>query len=182
MSEETSSIKELKLVISSLQEAIASLQRDMSRLSHPLKNVFLAKEGGDSGGWTEHTVDNGAIVEFIDGRTSDEALIEADDVIGVMEVEDIVDGVKKKSYVPIGGPGGTKIYRLQATGDTYDVFELSDSGMTTPVAEGKTPIGGRPFLVDIVDHAHFGIGKIIDGDFRLLEAFGETFDTYECPA
>lgn len=70
MTDETE--EKLRRTIEDLQRKVASLAAQVSKLAGPYPRLFLAKDGDDEGHWQEQTVYDGEIVEWTQGRRSDE--------------------------------------------------------------------------------------------------------------
>ena len=91
----------------SVNSLMMTMRAELSRLTHPLQRMFLAKKSGaGSKTWQEQAIVNGAAATFSGGRvcaadTDGNALIDDSNVFGVLEVR---DGDQMR-YVKIGAGG-----------------------------------------------------------------------------
>lgn len=181
--DQASELTSLKLTISSMQEAISRMEGQLSRLTHPLQRVFIVEPDLEDGGWTEQTANDGELVEFTGGRHHTEDFLEPETAVALIEYDDKVDGVRKKTYVKIGGGGssGLVLCILTHTGsDQYTATNFQGTGEV--LGTGLLP-QSRLFGLDltIVAHASYGCGYYVAGTFVLAIAFGERYSTAPCP-
>ena len=157
-----------------MQRQMASLHAQLSRLTGPLKPLFLAGPAdADATLWKEKTVANGQVVEFPDGRRNNDAADERQKILSpgaaypVMEVEDIDDaGNRLMRYVRIGGnvalvrvtgsePGGGKYTGVIVPAPAADV-DVPPAGDLTSHELGHPPSGLVLKAVRIVNTREVG--------------------------
>lgn len=159
MSQEPDAIIErLTARLDQVERELASLRSRALRDDDGFDRIFLAK-ATDGTQWQEQCLDAGEIVDFDDGRVSDEDghasnLIEPGEAFVLMELEDVDDdGNQIHRYVKVGGGffpvnleqtgGGNGTMATPATW-TYDVTTEGGTELDTGVAPVKTrPNGTR---------------------------------------
>ncbi len=172
-----------------LEQQIADLRGQLSRLTGPFQRVFLAKPNADDAAlWHEQTVNAGEIAEFTDGRrrtdTEDAfAIIEPGTAIPVLEIDDYHEGDRVKRYVKLAS-AGVIVVTLASTGGAANpvswVYTATPEAGGSPLGTSLTPIH-RPLAGKVTTAATKGLGDYggANGAFRLLMAF-ETFGTTSC--
>lgn len=136
---DSTEILALQQRVAALEQIVATVGRNSSRVNGPLQRVLLVKRNSDTPKiWQEWTVANNAFVEFPGGRKADAESSpgavkdpfeedDGDDFAYLLEVQDLQDGSPVSRYVLIGGgSGGIQDIRLNGDGTWVQVTRKTD--------------------------------------------------------